>query len=205
MANLAEACCVDIQVIARTMVMDGRITPKFLHPCSGYGGSFFPKDMRSVASTGNEYGVKMSLIEEAVRAIEAQKRRVVEKLKKAIVNLKGKKVAISGLAFKTETDYIRESPAIGILDDLLLEKADIGVHDPKVITNFRKVFKKKNCYYENEFDAIENADCVVISTGWNEYRNIDVEKVESAMRRTHIIDCGNILVKQKALNLGLES
>jgi UDPglucose 6-dehydrogenase len=203
MANLAEACGADIQAIARTMGMDGRISPKFLHPGPGYGGSCFPKDTRAVASAGDECGVNMSLIKEVVRANEAQKLRVVEKIRRVLGNLKGKTIAILGLSFKAETDDVRESPAIDIVKTLFLGGAKVKVHDPKAIPNFRKLYDNKISYYNNEFNAIKDADCLVILTEWNEYRNIDLVKVRKTMKGKDIVDCRNILDKERVSKIGL--
>ena len=139
MENLEEAVGADIHVIAKTMGMDGRISPKFLHPGPGYGGSCFPKDTRAIASIGEKHGVAMSLIKETIRANDLQKLRMVEKLKKRM-KLKGSTVTLLGLSFKSETDDIRGSPAIDIAGELLSEGAKIRAHDPKAIENFRKLF-----------------------------------------------------------------
>ncbi|MFW5684873.1 MAG: UDP binding domain-containing protein [Spirochaetota bacterium] len=124
MANLAEAVGADVHTVARTMGMDGRISPKFLHPGPGYGGSCFPKDTKAVASTGERYGVDMSLIKAVVAGNEAQKIRTAAKALRLLTGdargmATGKVVAILGVAFKAETDDIRDSPAISIVRELL--------------------------------------------------------------------------------------
>ena len=118
MANLADAVGADIHQVARTMGMDGRISPKFLHPGPGYGGSCFPKDTRAVVSTGDEYGVDMSLIRMVIQANEEQKKRVVSVLKEMAGDLEGLVVAVLGLSFKSETDDVRDSPSLTVVADL---------------------------------------------------------------------------------------
>ena len=174
MANLAEAINADIHMIAKAMGMDGRISPKFLHPGPGYGGSCFPKDTKALIHIGESVGVDMSLVREVVKANEQQKYLMVEKLKTLLGTLKGKVIALLGLAFKAETDDVRDSPAINIVEKLLEAGAAINAHDPKGIENFKKFYPDSLLhYFDNEFDAINKADAIVICTEWNEYRNRD--------------------------------
>ncbi|MFP4536414.1 MAG: UDP-glucose dehydrogenase family protein, partial [Spirochaetaceae bacterium] len=174
MANLAEATGADIHEIARSMGMDGRISPKFLHPGPGYGGSCFPKDTRAIASTGDEYGVDMSLIKEVVRANERQKEITAERFMELTGDVEGKTVAILGLAFKAETDDIRESPAITIAETLLDAGARIRAHDPEAGENFKALFQEKVSVHVDAFDALKDADALLILTEWNAYRNLDL-------------------------------
>ncbi len=205
MANLAEAVNGDIHKIAKAMGMDGRISPKFLHPGPGYGGSCFPKDTKAIVSTGEKYGVDMSLIAESVRANEAQKDYMVNKLEGMFKQagdpgLKGKTVAVLGLAFKAETDDIRESPALNVVDKLLKAGAQVHAHDPKAIENFSREYEDV-LYCASEFDAVKGADAMIIMTEWNLYRNIDMERVKKLMQGNIILDTRNVLdmerVKEK--------
>ena len=200
MANLAEAIGGDIHQIAKAMGMDGRISSKFLHPGPGYGGSCFPKDTKAISSIGDAYNINMTLIKEVIRSNENQKRRMVEKLKKYI-NLDGKIITVLGLAFKSETDDIRESPALTVINTLLNEGAQVHAHDPKAIENFRKIYPNIN-YYSTEFEAINNADALVIVTDWNVYRNIDLKAVKEKMVGNIIIDTRNVLELEKVKELG---
>lgn len=201
MANLAEAVGADIHQIARAMGMDGRISAKFLHPGPGYGGSCFPKDTRALATTGDKYGAPVSLIAETIRANEAQKLHMVEKLKKMAGSLKGKHVAVLGLAFKAETDDVRESPALTIVKGLLAEGATVAAHDPKAMETFRAEFPDIT-YCASEFEAAEQADALVICTEWNEYRNLDLERIAKAMRGKILLDTRNLLEREAAEALG---
>ena len=204
MANLAEAVGADVHTVARTMGMDGRISPKFLHPGPGYGGSCFPKDTKAVASTGDRYGVDMSLIRAVVAGNEAQKVRTAAKVLRLLTGdprgmATGKAVAVLGVAFKAETDDIRESPAISIVRELLGAGARVHVHDPKAIPHFKAMFGDAVTYFQNEFQALEQTDAILILTEWNEYRNLDLPRAAALMREPEegakrvLIDTRNVL------------
>jgi UDPglucose 6-dehydrogenase len=192
MAHLADAVGADIHQVAKTMGMDGRISSKFLHPGPGYGGSCFPKDTKALASTGQQYGVPMSLIETVIQANEEQKRKVVQNLKKALVSLEGKTIGILGLAFKKETDDIRETPALQIVQDILAEGATVQAHDPKAMENFKEIYPDLTYCLEYS-DVALGADALVVVTEWNEYRSMDLELIKEKMRGTFLYDTRNIL------------
>ncbi len=198
MANLAEATGADIHEIARSMGMDGRISPKFLHPGPGYGGSCFPKDTRAIASTGDEYGVDMSLIKEVIHSNERQKEITAEKFIKLLGGAEGKTVTILGLAFKAETDDIRESPAITIAQTLLDAGARIQAHDPEAGENFKAFFQEKVSVHLDAFDALKDADALLILTEWNAYRNLDLSRAKAVMRGNVIMDARNVLEPEMA-------
>jgi UDPglucose 6-dehydrogenase len=215
MANLAEAVGADVHTVAKTMGMDGRISPKFLHPGPGYGGSCFPKDTKAVASTGARYGVDMSLIKAVIAGNEAQKVRTASKVLRLLTgDPKGmatdKTVAILGVAFKAETDDIRDSPAITIVRELLGAGARIHVHDPKALPNFRTMFGDSVHYFESEFACLEQTDAAIIVTEWNEYRNLDLPRAASVMRSPEpgaarvLIDTRNVLHPEDARAAGFE-
>ncbi len=201
MANLAEAVGSDIHLIARSMGMDGRISSKFLHPGPGYGGSCFPKDTKAIVQTGERYGVDMSIIKEVIRANEKQKLYMVDKLKKVLGSFSNKKVAVLGLAFKAETDDVRESPALTIIKKLLEEGVTVKAHDPKAIDNAKKIFPDIE-YCKNEFEAVKDTDACLICTEWNEYRNLDLEKMKELMKDRVILDLRNVLDIDEAKKLG---
>ncbi|MFP4432308.1 MAG: UDP-glucose dehydrogenase family protein [Spirochaetaceae bacterium] len=202
MANLAEAVGADIHTIARSMGMDGRISPKFLHPGPGYGGSCFPKDTRAIASTGDKYGVNMSVIKEVIDANEYQKTRMADKLKGLLGDLEGKPIAVLGLTFKAETDDVRESPAISMVEKLVREKAVVHVHDPKGLANFRLLFGDGLHYHENEFEALHDVEAMVVMTEWNEYRNLDLLRARDVMAGNIILDTRNVMDADRARELG---
>jgi len=143
MANLAETVGGDIHTISKSMGMDGRISPKFLHPGPGYGGSCFPKDTMAVVQTGDKFGVDMSLIRSVIEANDLQKARMVTKLEKLIGSFKDKTIAVLGLAFKSETDDIRDTPAFNLVDGILAKGAKIQAHDPQAMDNFSKIYLRR--------------------------------------------------------------
>jgi len=131
-ANLFDAVGADVHVVARALGMDGRISPKFLHPGPGFGGSCFPKDTKALVKTGERYGVDMSLAREVVIANERQKEEMVRKLERLLGGVREKRICVLGLSFKAETDDVRESPAITIIKKLLQEGAKVQAHDPRL-------------------------------------------------------------------------
>jgi len=216
MANLAEAAGADIHTVARSMGMDGRISPKFLHPGPGYGGSCFPKDTKAVVATGDAFGVDMSLIREVVKANDEQKRITAGKLIRLMGgDVTGRTVAVLGLAFKAETDDVRESPAIGIVQELLRRGAVVRAFDPEGMDNFRQALvgegpfaaplaadersaliaaaDKRMHYCSNEFSALDGADGLIIVTEWNAFRNLDLEEAARRMTGRVIFDARNVL------------
>ncbi|AHC16493.1 UDP-glucose dehydrogenase [Salinispira pacifica] len=199
MANLAETVGADIHKIAKTMGMDGRISPKFLHPGPGYGGSCFPKDTQALIKTGEQFGVDMSIIKTVVSSNSYQKERMVTKLLQ-LMNLSdtdsqafaGKRVALLGLAFKQETDDIRESPALLVAKKLSELGGEINAYDPKAIENFKVEFPNVQ-YFSDCYSAVEGVDAVMLLTEWNEFRSLDLEKIASTVRSKFILDARNLL------------
>jgi len=204
MANLSEVVNADIHLIAKTMGMDGRISPKFLHPGPGFGGSCFPKDTKAIASMGREYSVEMSLVEEVIRANENQKLQVVHRLKMIMGDLRGVVVSVLGVAFKAETDDVRESPSITIVKKLLDESAVVHVHDPKALENFQKAFAGAIGYFSDLDEAVVGAECLLILTEWNSYRGMDLLKIGSLMKSKIIYDTRNVLDPEKARECGFK-
>jgi len=203
-ANLCEAVGADVHVVAKAMGMDGRISPKFLHPGPGYGGSCFPKDTKALVEIGKKHGVEMSLVEEVIKANEEQKKRMVTKLEKMLGDLKGKTIGILGLAFKAETDDMRESPAIVIINELLKNGAKIKAHDPQAEENAKKVFGDSIEYYDNEYKALKDIDALVILTEWNQYRGLDLEMARKLMKGKTVLDTRNVLNSDQLEKLGFK-
>lgn len=201
MANLAEAVGADIHVIARSMGMDGRISGKFLHPGPGYGGSCFPKDTKAIAATGDRFGVEMSLIKSVIDGNQRQKELTAEKFEKLLESIRGKRIAVLGLAFKAETDDVRESPALDIVAHLLERGAIIKAYDPEARESFRTAFAEEwpkvdstsLTYCSDEFDALDGADAMILLTEWNAFRNLDLERAATLMHGTVIFDARNVL------------
>jgi UDPglucose 6-dehydrogenase len=207
-ANLSEACGADVHVIARTLGMDGRIGSKFLHPGPGYGGSCLPKDTRELAHLGAERGANVTLVEEVIRSNEAQKSRVVEKLlSMAGGSIEGRTVAVLGLAFKSETDDIRESPALDIVPALARKGARVKAHDPKAIAGFRHAIadsaeRERIEFHDTLFAACAEADCILILTEWNEYRSLDLPRLRGLMKGNILLDTRNLLSPEDARAAG---
>lgn len=196
MANLAEAADADIHVIAKSMGMDGRISPKFLHPGPGYGGSCFPKDTKAIASTGDELGVDMSVIKAVIAANDEQKMHTARKLVRLCGSVKGKTVAVLGLAFKAETDDVRESPALDIVSHLLDNGASVRAFDPEAMKTFAEALDRTGAplyYARDEFEALNGADAAIIVTEWNAFRNLDLQRAASVMKGRVLFDARNVL------------
>ncbi len=192
-ANLADAVGADVHTIAKAMGMDGRISPKFLHPGPGFGGSCFPKDVRALVQTGREHNLDMSLAREVLSANLAQSAFMATKLERLLGNLTGKTVAALGLAFKAETDDVRESPAIAVIEYLIERGVNVRAHDPQAIETARKILGERVTYHEDLYQAMEGADALIILTEWNTYRVLHVERVKDALRGNVILDTRNVL------------
>ena len=202
LACLAEEIGADIISIAKGMGMDGRIGPKFLHAGPGYGGSCFPKDTKALSAISHKFGVPITIIDAVIEANKKQKMRIVERLKKRMPNISGKTIGILGLAFKAETDDIRESPAIDIVNELLKLGAIVKVHDPQAMHNFKEKYEDKVSYCNNEYEASKDADALLILTEWNEYRSLDLRRIKSAMKSPYIFDTRNVLDRDELNELG---
>jgi UDPglucose 6-dehydrogenase len=194
-ANVADRVGADVHVVAKAMGMDGRIGSKFLHAGPGFGGGCFPKDLRAVIKLGESVGEQMMIARAVKTANEAQKTRAVKKVLDAVGELKGSAVAVLGLSFKAETDDIRESVSIPLVESLLEMGATVRVHDPKAMENFRALFPHIE-YCSSEYEAVRGAAAVCICTEWNEYRNLNVDVMKALLQRPIVIDLRNILEKE---------
>ena len=197
-ANLCEKIGADIQVVTSAMGKDGRISPKFLHCGPGYGGSCFPKDTKALAKIGRENNSPIILIESTIKANQNQKFKMVEKIEKAMKNVKDKTIAILGLAFKPETDDIREAPSMVIIEELYQRGAKIKAFDPQAMEEARGKLKdlKGIIFCKDEYEAIEGADALVIITEWNQFRRLDFKKIKKTMKDNYIFDLRNIYSKE---------
>jgi UDPglucose 6-dehydrogenase len=194
-ANLCENVGANVQDVAKAMGRDGRISPKFLHAGPGYGGSCFPKDTLALAQIGQKHGAPISLIEQTVRANENQKVYQAQKIEKALGNLKGKTLAILGLSFKPNTDDMREAPSITILNELAKRGATFKVYDPIAYKEAKwrlENINDKITYCDNEYEAIEDSDALVLITEWNQFRNLDLDRVKKSLKQPYFFDLRNI-------------
>jgi UDPglucose 6-dehydrogenase len=206
-ANLCEKLGADIQDVAKAVGRDGRIGSKFLHPGPGYGGSCFPKDTRALARIGRDCGEPVSLIETAIESNEKQKLRMVRKIETCLDgSVQGKTIAILGLAFKQNTDDMRESPSITICEALAAKGAKLRVYDPEAMkeAELRLASIKESVYFaQGEYDAAAGAAALVILTPWNEFRNLDLEKIKKLLALPCFFDLRNIYKRKEAENAGL--
>ena len=205
-ANLCEAVGADVHKVAKGMGMDGRISPKFLHPGPGYGGSCLPKDTKALVEIGDKNNVDMSLVKEVLSSNEKQKARMVEKLEKLFEgDLKDKKIGILGLAFKAETDDMRESPSVVIINELLKRGAKVVAHDPQAMENAKTIFGENIEYANSEYKVMNNSDAIMILTEWNQYRGLDLEMAKKLMDGNIILDTRNLLEPERVHSLGFVS
>lgn len=204
MANLCEAAGGDVQVLAKAMGMDGRIGYKFLHAGPGYGGSCFPKDTKALAQIARNYGERASIVETVVAANENQKLRMIHKIEKGLDGLKGKTIGVLGLAFKNNTDDVRDAPAITIIKGLLAAGAIVKAHDPEAMTEARKVLGETIEYGNDPYQVAASADALVIVTEWNAYRRLDLVRLRAIMRNPVLFDLRNLYTREEADKAGFK-
>jgi len=200
-ANLCEKVGADVHQIAKAMGLDGRISPKFLHPGPGYGGSCFPKDTEALYHFASICGYDFKLLRGVISANKRQRELMLEKIKHHLGDLKGKTIAILGLAFKQNTDDIRESPAIDIINLLLKEKVKIRCFDPLAMENTKKILPNLT-YCQNEYETARDSDALVIATEWNQFRNLDLLKIKKLLKSPILLDLRNLYNLDKAKVLG---
>lgn len=194
-ANLCEKIGADVKAVSLGMGRDGRIGQKFLHPGPGYGGSCFPKDTKALAYIAKKVGRPLTIINAAIESNDMQKLRMVDKIVEALNDVDGKTITILGLAFKPNTDDMREAPSIAIIENLIARGAMIKTYDPVAMTEARRRFGEMNSeitYCMDEYDAMKNADALVILTEWNQFRNLDFQKVKSLLKKAVFFDFRNI-------------
>jgi UDPglucose 6-dehydrogenase len=206
-ANLCEKTGANVQDVSRAMGKDGRIGSKFLHPGPGYGGSCFPKDTNALARIGREHDEIQHIVETTIETNENQKLRAAKKIEAALGSLAGKTLCLLGLAFKPNTDDMRESPAITICEYLVSRGAVLRLYDPAAMkeAGWRLKPLEKSVYFAaDEYDAVRGADALVIATEWNQFRNIDLCKVKELLVTPFFFDLRNIYKKQEAAAAGLK-
>ena len=202
-AELCEQVGADVTLVRKGVSSDRRIGPAFLFPGPGYGGSCFPKDVKALIKTADDSGVSLQLLK-AVEDVNArQKQRLLAKLRRLLgPALEGSTVAVWGLAFKAETDDMRASPAIDLVEGLLAAGARVHAHDPAAMLQARTLFGDSVCYFEQQYDAIEEADALVIVTEWLQFRNPDFQRIKATLRRPIIVDGRNLYDPAKLRALG---
>src|SRR4051794_32403306 len=173
-ANLCDAIGCDVHDVARGMGMDNRIGRKFLHPGPGYGGSCFPKDTRALTTVADQFGVETRIVDAVIEANEYQRQAMIPKIENLAGDLTGKKIGMLGLSFKPQTDDMRESPAIQIVEEIVRRGGTVRAYDPVAMEEARHCLPAIE-YATDEYDAIRDANVLVILTEWNQFRALDME------------------------------
>ncbi|MDP6179503.1 MAG: UDP-glucose/GDP-mannose dehydrogenase family protein [Desulfatiglandales bacterium] len=202
MANICELVGADIHNVAKGMGLDGRIGSKFLHPGPGYGGSCFPKDTMAIFKLAESLGYQFEIVKSVIEVNERQYKRMVNKIQDILGPLEGKRLGILGLTFKPNTDDIRDSPAIKIISSLIKEGASISAFDPAGMEASKQVLNDV-CYAQDKYDVAKDADALIIITEWNEFRNLDWERVKALLRSPFVIDLRNIYEPSRIKSKGL--
>ncbi len=204
MANLCEKVGADVHVVAKGMGLDHRIGSKFLHPGPGFGGSCFPKDTLALAQVSKENGCRFELVEATIKVNKKQKALMLEKIKKGVGNVKGKKIAVWGITFKPNTSDMRDAPSLDIINGLLKQGASIKVFDPAGIEEAKKFLNDSVEYCDDMYEEMTGCDALVIITEWNQFRNPDFEKLKTSLKTPLIIDLRNIYDPEKMKKLGFQ-
>ncbi len=192
-ANFCELVGADVDKVRIGIGSDERIGKRFLFPGIGYGGSCFPKDVQALVKSGNEYNFSFEILKSVMTVNEEQKTVIIPKIKNFFRgDLKGKKIALWGLAFKPDTDDIREAPALYIIDALVDAGAKVTAFDPEAMPNVQGVIGDKINYASNEYEALENADALVVCTEWGIFRNPDFDKIANLLKDKVIFDGRNL-------------
>jgi UDPglucose 6-dehydrogenase len=204
-ANLCERVGANVDLVRKGIGSDSRIGPAFLFPGPGYGGSCFPKDVKALVKTARDNAACLRVLEAVEHVNDDQKHRLFQKLQMAIgPELRGAKVAVWGLAFKPNTDDMREAPAITLIEDLLDAGAAVAAHDPVSMPEARRRLGEKVTFAETNYDALDGADALAIVTDWNEYRHPDFERIKTSLRRPVIVDGRNLYATAKMAELGFK-
>ncbi len=203
-ANLCEHTGADIEEVKRGVGSDRRIGNRFLNAGIGYGGSCFPKDVRAFEEMAESYGMHFNLLANVTQVNLDQRQRFIQKVRQALWTLNGKRLAVLGLAYKGGTDDIRESPAIGILKDLLIEGCSIRAYDPAATERSRPLFLGQNIEFcTDAYSAIEGADALLILTDWKEFATLHLDGVRQLLRYPIVVDGRNLFSPRQMAAAGL--
>lgn len=202
-ANLCELVGADVDAVRRGIGSDDRIGKRFLFPGVGYGGSCFPKDVQALVKSSDDYAYDFQILKSVMEVNERQKTILVDKVLNYYKgDIKGKHFALWGLAFKPETDDIREAPALYIIDELVKNGATVTVFDPEAMNNVKNILGDKIKYAKNQYEALEGAEALLIATEWSVFRNPDFDKIESILKNKVVFDGRNLYDLQKMIDLG---
>ncbi|MCB0446538.1 MAG: UDP-glucose/GDP-mannose dehydrogenase family protein, partial [Gelidibacter sp.] len=192
-ANFCELVGADVDKVRAGMGTDSRIGKRFLFPGIGYGGSCFPKDVKALHKSGKDLGYKFDILESVIKVNDIQKKILIPRIESYFDNdLKGKTFSIWGLAFKPETDDIREAPALYMIDELLKSGATLKVFDPEAMENVRQKYKDQLIYSSNMYDAVNSVDALIICTEWSIFRTPNFSLLKESMNEAVIFDGRNL-------------
>ncbi|HLF83531.1 MAG TPA: UDP-glucose/GDP-mannose dehydrogenase family protein [Blastocatellia bacterium] len=202
-SRLCELLGADVHDVAKGMGMDVRIGSKFLHPGPGFGGSCFPKDAQALVALGRTVNYDVRIVEAALRVNESQKNSIIDRIRRLLPQLDGKTIAILGLAFKPETDDIREAPSIKIIGDLLKAGSRVRAYDPAAMESARCLLTDVE-YCEDEYEAARDSNALVVVTEWNQFRRLDMDRLKQLMREPNIIDLRNLYEPEAMRSAGFK-
>jgi UDPglucose 6-dehydrogenase len=201
-ANVCELVGADVDQVRKAIGADRRIGTSFLFPGVGYGGSCFPKDVKALIKSGQDHGYDFKILRAVEVVNDHQKSRLFEKMESHFTSLKGRTIALWGLAFKPRTDDMREAPAISIIDRLLSLGATVKAYDPAAASVAKRLFDGRIALCDRSYDALAGADALAIVTEWNEFREPDFEKMRSLLKAPVVFDGRNIYSPEHMRALG---
>jgi UDPglucose 6-dehydrogenase len=202
-AQMCERLGADVDMVRKGIGSDERIGKRFLFPGIGYGGSCFPKDVQALAISADEVNYDFKILDAVMDVNEKQKLHLIPKIKAFFNNdIKGKHFALWGLAFKPNTDDVREAPAFSIIDALLVAGATVAAFDPEAIANTKQIYSDKILFAANQYDTLQHADALIIATEWNEFRTPDFEKISNTLKTKAIFDGRNLFDPTQMEKLG---
>lgn len=201
-ANICETVGADVIDVARGMGLDNRIGPKFLNAGIGWGGSCFPKDVKALAHIARNYGTQPQLLEAVIEINQTQRIKIVEKLERIFGDLRGKKIGVLGLAFKADTDDMRESPSADIIGMLIEKGAKVRSYDPEAMNQAKLILPDVVELCDNPYKVVEGADALFLATEWNEFKQLDFRKVSKLMAQKIVVDGRNIWDPEFLTSLG---
>jgi UDPglucose 6-dehydrogenase len=202
-ANLCERVGANVDHVRKGIGSDSRIGPSFLFPGPGYGGSCFPKDVKALVRTADEAGAPLGVLQAVETANDCQKQRLFQKLQRVLGDaMRGAHIAVWGLAFKPNTDDMREAPSLALIEAILAAGGSVCAHDPVAMHEAKRRLGDRVRFADTNYDALADADALVVVTDWNEYRHPDFGRIKSTLRRPIVIDGRNLYDVQKMSTLG---
>jgi UDPglucose 6-dehydrogenase len=202
-ANLCDKIGCDVHDVARGIGMDKRIGSKFLHPGPGFGGSCFPKDTRALSTVARKFDSESLIVDAVIEVNRRQAKAMLSKIRNLVGNFEGKNIAVLGLAFKPETDDMRDAPSIGIIRHLIESGAKVRAYDPVAKDEAIKILPEVS-YADDEYTAVESADALVVITEWNQFRALDMRRVRDLMKTPKVADLRNIYEPEDMREMGFE-